>query len=223
MHWTTRYGSGRDRPRHNHLGDNGEECGCFSDDSWDGWTTNIKRRRHTICEAHKRKQEKSWARYVKHSNVSDKYNKDTECRLKELENFMLDVEQKYYDGLKRKIRDIEDNMVPIKYLREHHSSYVNNKRWFNVQKIRNRYYCCKNKIKYYVEWKNKMEIGMKRKRERFMLNKGWIDDDITSRDYKWIKNNDKPWLKEYKQQLRLKQTYDDECNYLVRMLEKNSI
>lgn len=219
MHWKTRYGDGRDRPQHNHLGDDGEECGCFSDDSWDGWTTNIKRRKHVVCETHKRREEKLRARLIKQSIVIKAYNKDTTCRIKELDVYVMDVRYEYYRDFERKILDIEDDMVPIKYLREYDRKYVNYDTWFNIQKIRNRYYCCNNKIKYHMDWKSKMEIGMKRKRERFMLYKGWTTDDLTTRSYEWIEDNDKTWLKEYKNQLRLNQIHDDECAHLIRMLE----
>jgi len=70
---------------------------------------------------------------------------------------------------------------------------------------------------------NEIESKIDQKKIRFISCHGWTEDDLMIHDYNWIKNNDKPWLKEYKQQLRLKQTYDDECDYLVRMLEKNSI
>lgn len=60
---------------------------------------------------------------------------------------------------------------------------------------------------------------IKRKKERFILYHGWTDDDLTNRSYNWIKANDKSWLRKYKRQLRLRPTYDDECNHLVRILE----
>lgn len=69
-----------------------------------------------------------------------------------------------------------------------------------------------------MEWKNKMGKGMKRKRARFILNKGWTKDDMTTRDYEWIKRNDGPWLKEYKKQIRMEQVLKDEADWEVKKL-----
>jgi hypothetical protein len=216
MHWTTRYGDKSRRPTHWHLDDDGKECGCYSDDSSDAWG-GYRHRSRIICGTHKRRQKRADKLRLRRCAV-EKYNHDTKSRLEELADFMSGVIRKYYDDLKRKIQDIEDDMVPIKYLREYNSSYVTYKKWFNVQKIRNRYYCCMNKIKYHMEWKNKMGKGMKRKRARFILNKGWTKDDMTTRDYEWIKRNDGPWLKEYKKQIRMEQILKDEADWEVKKL-----
>ena len=41
---------------------------------------------------------------------------------------------------------------------------------------------------------------------------------MTSRDYKWIKNNDKTWLKEYKRRIKMEQTLKDEADWEVKTL-----
>ena len=238
MHWTTRYGNGRDRPQSNYLGDDGEECGCFSDDSWDGWTTNIKRRKHTVCNTHKRREErkrkrdmKRWEkarkRSIRHSAVENEYNRETKHRLEELEDFGHGIFRKGWDELEETIEKLVDDIVPIKYMRDQlergycvKSMLTDEKKMFVIQKIRGRYYCCKNKVAYYKEQNNKIDRLLKREEKRFIQTRGWTEDDMTLRDYKWIKNNDKVWLKEYKRRIRMEQTLKDEANWEVKMLFK---
>lgn len=75
-------------------------------------------------------------------------------------------------------------MVPIKYLYERRgygrsgiSSVTHDEEeWFNVQKTRSRYYCCKNRIAYY-EWRDKeMKDKTEQKKIRFISYHGWTED-----------------------------------------------
>jgi len=208
---------------HEHLGDDGEKCGCYSEDSGDDYS-GYKHRRYIRCKTHIRRQERASRQSNRHYEAEEKYNCDTERRLKELEDLMKKTKLRHYDELVRKTKSIRDNIVPIKYLYER--GYGNNvhrigsdmRELFNVQKIRRRYYCCKNKVRYYKGCDNKLKDGLEREKHHFILERGWSEEDITIRSYRWIKDNDKMWLMEYKRRLRMEQALKDEADWEVKML-----
>jgi hypothetical protein len=199
---------------HRHLGDDGKPCGCYSDDSMDDWF-RFRHRQYVNCDTHKRRQERAYKRYLRHGKAEKEYNKDTNQRLKQIVDQKTKIEIYFHKKFTKELHDIDDDMVPIKYLYElkgyrklhHNISQVNSDemRWFNVQKIHNRYYCCKNKIAYHNKRKPEIKNITKQKEERFISYHRWTNDDLTIRSYDWIKTNDKEWLKEYK--LRKRDSY----------------
>lgn len=204
MHWKTRgyYKVSRSR---RHLGDDGEECGCYSTDSADGWGGH-KHRTRIICDTHVKRQEVRLKRSNRHDRAEDEYNRDTEQRIKKFTNFRSKTNCRYFRELKRELSTIEDDLVPIKYLYERGCSGDDMKDRVNVQKIRGRYYCCKNKVIHYKKWEDKMVKEFASSNKRFMEVHGWTEDDMVLREYQWIKTNDNAWLKKYKS---LKMDVDD--------------
>ncbi len=228
MYWKTR-GYGNAQPLRRHLGDNGEECGCYSDDSMDGWG-GYKHRTRIICDTHVRRRDRDLRRSWRHYAVQNKYNYDTNLRLKQIADYSHDLELDLFDDLTDELRALDDDLVPIKYLYEKNGwsraniSHINwnEREWFKVHKIGARYYCCKNRIAYHEQKYKDISAKVKREKELLISSNGWTDDDLTTRSYKWIKVNDKAWLKEYKRLLRIGSN-DDDCNHLVRMLEKDAV
>lgn len=212
--------------RRNRLDDDGEQCGCYSDDSYDGWG-GYKHRSYTICVTHKRIEDRALRRSWRHHAVELKYNHETAQRLRQIEDYSHDLELDLLDDLTDEVRNIDPDLVPIKYLYEKNGwsrgniSHVIGEEieWFGVQKIRGRYYCCKNRIAYHEQKDKDISATIKREKELLISSNGWTDDDLTTRSYTWIKTNDKPWFKEYKRLLQIGRN-DDECNHLLRMLER---
>lgn len=223
MHWTTR-GWGRAKPPSVHLGVDGKECGCYSEDSGDDYS-GYKRRGYTICIAHKEEKERYRIRREKESKIENAYNRGMEHRLTMIREFVSEVTRRHLRRFKREILDVEDDIVPIKYLYERHEyrrhdvSSIGHyeKKCINVQKINGRYYCCKNKIMYYEKWYKKIDEDIVRDKQSFMRVNKWTEDDIVFRSYNWIKINDNNWLKEYKSYTT------DDYEYLVRMMDKMDI
>lgn len=166
------------------------KCGCVSESRSDDWFRSESRDvKH--CDVWLKILEK----YNRECREVEIYNAPIEKRLGEIYSYINTIKDKHTKRLERKLSEKDEYLIPIKYLYElrkskHNISTLSDHEMeiFAVQKIRSRYYCCKNRTDYYLKWLGKKNIRdeqIARKKERFITNKGWTKKDITVKYKPW--------------------------------------